>query len=57
MNIGCPVQYSGLENSVGCLVRGVAKSQTWLSDFHFPHPHTWTASPIMDPPPPKWDIY
>ena len=30
-----PLQYSGLENSMDCIVHGVAKSQTWLSDFHF----------------------
>ena len=29
-----PLQYSGLENSMDSLVHGVAKSQTWLSDFH-----------------------
>ena len=29
-----PLQYS-LENSTGCIVHGVAKSQTGLSDFHF----------------------
>ena len=39
---GYPLQYSGLENSVDCIVHGVAKSQTGLSDFHtiiffFPH--------------------
>ena len=28
-------QYSGLENSTDCTVHGVAKSQTWLCDFHF----------------------
>ena len=28
--------YSGLENSVDCIVRGVAKSQTRLSNFPFP---------------------
>ena len=33
---GYPVQYSGLENSRDCIVRGVTKSQTRLSDFHFP---------------------
>ena len=27
--------YSGLENSMDCIVHGVAKSQTQLSDFHF----------------------
>ena len=29
---GYPFQYSGLENSMGCIVHGVAKSQTRLSD-------------------------
>ena len=32
---GYPLQYSGLENSTGCIVHGVAKSQMQLSDFHF----------------------
>ena len=32
---GYPLQYSGLENSMHCTVHGVAKIQTWLSDFHF----------------------
>ena len=31
---GYALQYSGLENSMNCIVHGVAKSQTWLSDFH-----------------------
>ena len=31
---GYPLQYSGLENSKECIVHGVAKSQTQLSDFH-----------------------
>ena len=31
---GCPLQYSGLENSMDCIVHGVAKSWTQLSDFH-----------------------
>ena len=31
---GHPLQYSGLENSMDCIVHGVAKSQTQLSDFH-----------------------
>ena len=30
-----PPRYSSLENSMGCIVPGVTKSQTWLSDFHF----------------------
>ena len=32
---GYPFQYSGLENSMDCIVHGVAKSQTWLSNCHF----------------------
>ena len=32
---GYPLQYSGLENSMHCMVYGVAKSWTQLSDFHF----------------------
>ena len=32
---GYPLQYSGLENSMDCIVHGVTKSRTWLSDFHF----------------------
>ena len=32
---GYLLQYSGLENSVDCIVHGVTKSQTWLRDFHF----------------------
>ena len=30
-----PLQYSGLENSMDCIVHGVTKSQTRLSIFHF----------------------
>ena len=29
------LQYSGLENSMDCMVHGVAKSRTRLSNFHF----------------------
>ena len=40
----CPLQYSGLDNSMdysswGQRVTG-SKSQTWMSDFHFPFPGT-----------------
>ena len=31
---GYTLQYSGLENSMGSIVHGVAKSRTQLSDFH-----------------------
>ena len=33
---GYPLQYSGLENSMDCIVHGVTKSQTRLSNFHLP---------------------
>ena len=37
---GYPLQYSGLENSMGCIVHGVAKSRTRLSNFHsLTHPN------------------
>ena len=29
-----PLQDSGLENSIDCIVHGVTKSRTRLSDFH-----------------------
>ena len=32
---GYPLQYSGLENSMDCIVHGVAKSQAQPSNFHF----------------------
>ena len=32
---GYPLQYSDLENSMGCIVHGVAKSRTQLDNFHF----------------------
>ena len=30
-----PLQYSGLENSMDCVVHGVTKRRTQMSDFHF----------------------
>ena len=32
---GYPLQYSGLENSMDCILHGVTKSQTQLSHFQF----------------------
>ena len=32
---GYPLKYSGLENSMDCIVHGVSKSWTRLSEFHF----------------------
>ena len=31
---GYPLQYAGLENSMDCVVHGVAKSWTRMKDFH-----------------------
>ena len=42
-----PLQYSGLENSMDCIVHGVTKSQTWLSDFHFHFGYTTICSSIF----------
>ena len=48
---GYPLQHSGLENSMDCIVHGIIKSRTPLSDFHFTSLHfirndglctTWT---------------
>ena len=39
---GNPLQYSGLENSMDCIVHGVTKSLTPLHDFHF-HFHSGIA--------------
>ena len=36
--IGYPLQYSGLENAMDCIVHGVTKSQSRLGHFHF---HMW----------------
>ena len=45
---GYPFQYFGLENSMDCVVPGVAKSQTWLSDFPFTSlPGLNTIRPIL----------
>ena len=38
---GYPLQYSGLENSMDCIVHGIVKTRTRLSDFHFHMPATW----------------
>ena len=42
-----PLQYSCLENSTDCIVHGVEKSQTQLSDFHF---HFLLWCPLETPP-------
>ena len=48
---GYPLQYSGLENSMECIIHGVTKGWTRLSDFHF---HlvmgTWTSQLAQDSP-------
>ena len=44
---GYPLQYSGLENSMDCIVSGVTKSWTWLSNFHFSHSY-WDTKDICE---------
>ena len=39
---GYPLQYSGLDNSMNCVVHGAAKSWTGLSDFHFQKSKTYS---------------
>ena len=38
---GYPLHYSGLKNSKDCIVHGVTKSLTRLSDFHFSLASMW----------------
>ena len=39
--MGYPLPYSGLENSMDCIVYGATKSQRQLGNFHFQsHTHT-----------------
>ena len=47
---GYPLQYSGLEKSMDCIIHGVTKSQTQLSHFHFTslHKASWGASDFTD---------
>ena len=37
---GYPLQYYGLENSMDCIVDGVAKNWTRWTDFHFTYKNT-----------------
>jgi len=52
---GYPLQYSGLENSMDCIVYGVMKSRTQLSDFHilklYIHSTGTPHSPLSSAPP------
>ena len=49
---GYPLQYSGLENPMDCIVHGVTKSRTWLSDSHFATLWTITCHGLLCP----WDF-
>ena len=47
---GYPLQYSGLENSMHCIVHGVTKSLTWLNNFHFHFwSRKWQSTPVLLP--------
>ena len=45
---GYPLQYSNLENSMSCIVLGVRKSQTGLSNWHFTSLTSRDFSPIIE---------
>ena len=48
---GYPLQYSVLENPTDCIVHGVAKSRTRLSDFHFTSLHMLPCCSLHSPHP------
>ena len=50
---GYPLQYSGLENSMDCIVHGVSKSWKRLSDFHF---HFTFNLELKSPPPERRSV-
>ena len=41
---GYPLQYSGLENSMDCIVHGVTKCRTRVSNLHFTSLYPWKKS-------------
>ena len=43
---GYPLQYSGLESCMDCIVHAVTKSRTQLSDFHFHRTSVWIGHSI-----------
>ena len=43
-----PLQYSGLENSMDCIVHRVTKSRTRLNNFHFISLHLKSDSPEFE---------
>ena len=47
-------QYSGLENSMDCLVHGVAESQTQLNNFHFTSQSSIKTLKLGFQEPPRW---
>ena len=49
-----PLQYSGLENPMDCIVHGVAKSQALLSDSV--HTHTVRECSSLDQVPKCWEF-
>ena len=53
---GYSLQYSGLENSMACIVHGVTKSQTRLSDFTFTFHFVYLRRKWQPPPVFAWKI-
>ena len=45
---GYPLQYSGLENSMDCIIHGIAKSQTRLNNLHFYYFNFYYKTPLYN---------
>ena len=45
---GYPLQYSGLEKSMDCIVHGIAKNWTQMNDFHFTSIHDYQQTHNFD---------
>ena len=52
---GYPLQYSGLENSMDCIIHGVAKSWTRLSGFHYAQLWASLLAQLVKNPPAIWE--
>ena len=53
---GYPLEYSGLEKSMDCIVHGVAKSWTWLSNCHSLTHSNVIASTCMENQEMLWEV-
>ena len=54
---GYPLQYSGLENSMDCMVHRVTKGRTRLIDCHFHSSDNWVLTVFPFPKNQPWDFF